>query len=195
MVGFRQVPPELGFLNKLQRLVLAGNQLSGTIADSILDLPSLTKAQVRHCLCLVFPLPPRLRQRLCHVFPLPPRLRQRLCHVFPLPPRLRQRLRLVLPLQWRHRPPPAIHTSHPGAEDTAGGRRRLMAANGKGWESNHVDNQLKCPVALDDLTMRRRRLDGDAEEEAAGAARFGGAGGEVAPRAQRLVLKPGVDCL
>ena len=49
------------------------------------------KVAVRHCLCLVFPLPSRLRHRLCLVFPLP-------CLVFPLPSRLRHRLCFEFPL-------------------------------------------------------------------------------------------------
>ena len=37
--------------------------------------------EVRHCLCLVFPLPSRRRRCLCLVFPLPSRLRHCLCLV------------------------------------------------------------------------------------------------------------------
>ena len=42
--------------------------------------------QVRHCLCLVFPLPSWLKHRLCLVFPLPSWLKHRICLVFPQQP-------------------------------------------------------------------------------------------------------------
>ena len=47
---------------------------------------------VRHCLCVVSPLPPWLRHFLCVVSPLSPWLRHCICLVSPLPPRLRHRL-------------------------------------------------------------------------------------------------------
>ena len=124
----------------------------GCMAPQLSDDEAAEGGAVRHCRCLVFPLPLWLRHCRCLVFPLPLWLRHCRCLVFPLPLWLRHCLCFVFPLQLGE---PEIEDPDADANrpSVGGGGGMFGACKSAGPDSGDADSAAQPPSDSDSTAV------------------------------------------